>query len=199
MALGGSREEREFELADTPQAAPAAKGLPEAVIGHRVHMLMLRAQGAAGYSLPGIAGQPVGPHGEAMHGLSSDTTDLLDRYVAAWNEADPERRRAAVGRLYSERALVVTPTLEVNGAEAILEHIGEVFAEYVAPGDHRFRCTASTGHHRSIVLHWELAVERQPVAGSGLNILFIGPDGRIEADHQFSELDPILEAGGVAR
>jgi ketosteroid isomerase-like protein len=132
-----------------------------------------------------------------MRNLSSDTTDLLHRYVAAWNEADPARRRGAVRALYSERALVVTPSLEVNGAEAILEHIGEVFAKYVATGDHRFRRTASTGHHRSVLLHWELAVDGQPVAGSGLNVLFIGRDGRIEADHQFRELDPVLEPGSV--
>jgi uncharacterized protein (TIGR02246 family) len=134
-----------------------------------------------------------------MHDLPSDVTDLLDRYVAAWNEADPERRRAAVSGLYSERAVLVTPSQVVNGGDAILERMCEVFAEYVAPGDHRFRRTASTGHHRSVVLHWELAGDGQVVAGSGLNVLLIGPEGRIEADHQFRELEPVLEPGGVAR
>ena len=134
-----------------------------------------------------------------MHDIPTDTTALLDRYVGAWNEADAERRRAAVGRLYAHRGRIVTPSVEVNGREAILEHIGEVFAEFIGSSEHRFRRTASTGHHRSLLLRWEMAAGGRQVAGSGLNVLLLGPDGRIEADHQFSGPQPVPETGAGGR
>lgn len=134
-----------------------------------------------------------------MQDLPSDTTTLLDHYVAAWNEADPERRRAAVVRLYADDGRIVTPSVEVNGRDAIVEHIGEVFAEFAEASGHRFRRTSSTGHHRSLLIRWELTAGSQRVAGAGLNVLFFGPDGRIGADHQFSEPQPTVEAGAGGR
>ena len=133
-----------------------------------------------------------------MRDVTTDITVLLDQYVAAWNEADHERRRSAVGRLYADHGRIVTRIVEVNGGEAILEHIGDVFAEFVGSSENRFRLTASTGHHRSILLRWELTADGLPAAGSGLNVLLLGPDGRIEADHQFAEPQPAHEsrAGG---
>jgi ketosteroid isomerase-like protein len=121
-----------------------------------------------------------------MHADTIDTT-ILDRYVAAWNEADRERRRAAVGGVYAEHACVVTPSLRVEGTEAILEHISQVFDDFIGSSQGRFRRTAATGHHQSHLLRWELATPGGSVAGSGLIVLLLGPDGRVEADHQFQE------------
>jgi ketosteroid isomerase-like protein len=135
-----------------------------------------------------------------MHDVTTDPTILLDSYVAAWNEADPERRRAAVGRLYADDARIVAPSVEVRGSEAILEHIGEVFARFVGPGEQRFHRTADTGHHRSLLLHWELTGGGLPAASSGWNVLVLDANGRIEADLQFSEPQPTApEAGASGR
>jgi hypothetical protein len=101
-----------------------------------------------------------------------------------------------VSRLYASRSRVVTPHHDVLGADAVVEHIGEVFTELVGSSGLRFRCAAATGHHRSLLLRWELAGGGR-VTASGLNVLLLGPDGRIEADHQFSELEPVVENGAV--
>ena len=37
-----------------------------------------------------------------MHDVAPDTAVFLDQYVAAWNEVDPHRRRAAGGRHYAD-------------------------------------------------------------------------------------------------
>jgi uncharacterized protein len=134
-----------------------------------------------------------------MHDVTTDASVLLDRYVAAWNEADPERRRAAVGRLYADHGCIVTPSVAVRGRQEILEHIGRAFAEFIGTSELRFRRTASTGHHRSLLLRWELTAGGLPVAGSGLNVLLLGPDDRIEADHQFSEPEPARESQAAGR
>jgi hypothetical protein len=134
-----------------------------------------------------------------MQDIATDITTLLDRYVAAWNEADPERRRTAVTELYADDGRIVTPSIEVSGSEAIIEHIGEVFAEFVGASGHRFRRTGSTGHHRSLLIRWELTGGGQQAAGAGLNVLILGRSGRIGADYQFSEPEPAGEPGAGGR
>lgn len=132
-----------------------------------------------------------------MQDTATQTAAFLDRYVDAWNEADPGRRREAVAALYADDGCIVTPSVEVNGRHAIIEHIGEVFAEFIGADARRFRRTGSTGHHRSLLIRWELTDGRQETAASGLNVLTLGPDGRIRADYQFSEPQPPVEAGAV--
>jgi hypothetical protein len=122
-----------------------------------------------------------------MQDATSATAVFLDRYVAAWNEPDPARRRMAVRGLYADHARILTPSVEVNGVQAILEHIGEVFVEFVGSTRRHFRCIAWAAHHEGLLLHWELAGDGQPAAGTGWNVLFLGLDGHIETDHQFSE------------
>ncbi len=131
-----------------------------------------------------------------MQDIATDITTLPDRYVAAWNEADPERRRSAVTRLYADDGRIVTPSVEVSGSEAIVEHIAEAFAEFVGASGNRFRRVGSTGHHQSLLIRWELTGGGQRVAGAGLNVLILGPDGRIGADYQFSEPRPAEPGAG---
>lgn len=131
-----------------------------------------------------------------MHKVTPDTAVLLDQYVAAWNEADPGRRRAAVGRLYADDGRVITPSVEVRGRDAVVEHIGDVFAEFIGSSGRRFRGIDSARNHRGLLLRWELAGDGQAVA-TGTNALLLGPDGRIEIDHQFSEPSP--DDGGAGR
>jgi hypothetical protein len=41
--------------------------------------------------------------------------DIADRYVALWNEADPDRRRAAIAALWSEDgAHILQPPQEIR-------------------------------------------------------------------------------------
>jgi uncharacterized protein len=123
-----------------------------------------------------------------MHDMTSDTALHLERYVAAWNEADPVRRRAAIDRLYAGDGLLITPSVQVSGRERILDHIGEVFAEFVGSSGQRFRHTASTRNHQGVLLRWELSRDGARATASGVIALLLGPEGRIVIDHQFGEL-----------
>ena len=126
-----------------------------------------------------------------MHDVTRDSAVLLNQYVAAWNEPDPGRRRAAVGQLYAEDGRVITPSAEVRGREAILEHIAEVFAEFIFSSRLSFRRTESTRNHRGLLIRWELTEDGQPATDTGINALLLGPDGRIEIDQQFGEPLPV--------
>ncbi|MEU1085230.1 hypothetical protein ACFYPN_11300 [Streptomyces sp. NPDC005576] len=135
-----------------------------------------------------------------------DIHDLTDRFVAVWNEPDGERRRAAIRELWSADAVHVLrppqdiletarglgfdqPLLEARGHHAWELRVTRAQEEFVAPGTYVFRSRGNTDRLRDVVrFTWEMAPrDGGEVAGVGLEILMLGPDGRIVTDYQFIE------------
>ncbi|MEV0633147.1 hypothetical protein ACI2LC_37340 [Nonomuraea wenchangensis] len=135
-----------------------------------------------------------------------DIHDLTDRYVAVWNEPDAERRRTAIGELWSADAVhVLQPPkemlrtaeglgfdglfLEARGHHALEFRVTRAHEEFVAPGTFVFRSRGNTDRlHNVVKFNWEMAPrDGGEVAGVGLEILILGPDGRIVSDYQFIE------------
>ena len=51
----------------------------------------------------------------------TDPNELADRYVAIWNEPDPERRHAAVKQLWSDAGMqILQPPQEIRDVAATL-------------------------------------------------------------------------------
>ncbi|MEV1007879.1 hypothetical protein [Streptomyces sp. NPDC049881] len=135
-----------------------------------------------------------------------DIHDLTDRYVAVWNEPDAERRRAAVRELWSADAVhVLQPPqeirqaaeglgfdrlrLEARGHRALEFRVTRAYEEFVAPGTFVFRSRGNADRlHDVVKFTWEMAPrDGGEAAGVGLEILVLGPDGRIVSDYQFIE------------
>ncbi|MGW5666951.1 hypothetical protein [Micromonospora sp. NPDC003776] len=131
---------------------------------------------------------------------------LTDRYVAVWNEPDPERRRAGVRELWSPDARhVLQPpeeihriaaglgfdrtVLEARGHDALEVRVARAYDEFVAPGGYLFRSRRDADRlHDVVKFHWEMVSRAGgDVAAVGLEILLLGPDGRIVGDYQFIE------------
>ena len=91
----------------------------------------------------------------------TDTTDLVDRYIAIWNETDAGRRRALIDRTWAEAATYVDPMMRGDGRAAIDAMIAAVQERF--PG-HRFRRTSDIDAHNGRVrFRWELGPEDGPV------------------------------------
>ncbi|MFI6649203.1 hypothetical protein ACIBI8_16525 [Streptomyces sp. NPDC050529] len=135
-----------------------------------------------------------------------DIHDLTDRYVAVWNEPDGERRRAAIRALWSADAVhVLQPpkeilqTAEGLGFERLLLQarghregefrVTRAHEEFVAPGTFVCRSRNNSDRlHDVVKFNWEMAPRGGgEAAGIGLEILVLGPDGRIVSDYQFIE------------
>src|SRR5262245_62488113 len=85
----------------------------------------------------------------------NDIKDLVERYVAVWNEPDPVRRRQAVRELWSEDAVhLLQPTQVVREAAASLDvravfqvrghaelekRVDRAYDTFVAEGGNSFR------------------------------------------------------------
>jgi hypothetical protein len=91
--------------------------------------------------------------------------EMTERYIAVWNETDPEARRKAVDDLFTEDARYVDPLGVAEGRDAIAATIGTVQDQF--PG-FRFRLAGPVdGHHDQARFAWELGPEggEAPIAG----------------------------------
>jgi hypothetical protein len=122
----------------------------------------------------------------------TDINDLVDRYVAQWNESDPERRRRAIRALWTEDALHVTPSREVRGHAAMEERVAGAYEKWVRDGGHVFRSAGNAdGHHDAVRFNWHMVqAAGGPVVSIGFDLLLLDADGRIRCDYQFIDPSP---------
>lgn len=119
----------------------------------------------------------------------SDANELVDRYLAAWNETDEARRAEWVSRLWVEDGSYVDPLAEVTGHEAISAVIGAVQQQF--PG-YTFRLAkAAEEHHGRVRFSWGLAAsaDAEPTV-IGTDVAVLAPDGRLRDVHGFLDKVP---------
>jgi len=98
-------------------------------------------------------------------------TELLDRYIAMWNETDPERRHALIAQIWTEDARYVDPVSEAEGRASIDAMVYGVHERF--PG-HRLRRTSDPdAHHDRVRFAWELAPQTGPAVVKGIDFAVI--------------------------
>jgi len=110
----------------------------------------------------------------------TDTTALIDNYIAIWNEPDSERRRELIARTWTEDASYVDPMLTGMGHGGIDTMIAGAQEQF--PG-HRFELVdGPDAHHDRVRFTWHLVAEPggAPVA-VGLDFGTLAPDGRLHS------------------
>ncbi|MFI5377205.1 MAG: nuclear transport factor 2 family protein [Candidatus Rokuibacteriota bacterium] len=118
--------------------------------------------------------------------------NLVSRYVAVWNEADPSRRRQAIASLWTEDGAHFTPSLEARGYEAIETRITGAHDRFVRTEGYVFSAVhTGAGHHDAVTFSWEMRpAGGGTVAACGFHFFVLGDDGRIRRDYQFVEAPP---------
>ena len=130
--------------------------------------------------------------------------ELAERYVALWNEPDPERRRATVRALWTEDGgQILHPpeelrvqaaalgffasVLEARGHAALEQRAATAYEQFVAPGNATFRQRGTPVQLGGVLkLEWEYAPRDGSAAtGGGTEFMLLTPDGRIRTDYQF--------------
>ena len=105
-------------------------------------------------------------------------TDLIDRYIAAWNETDAGRRHDLIARTWTEGASYLDPMLqgdEHDGIDAMIANVQERFPE-------QFRRTGDVeSHHDRVCFTWDLAPEEGAAVGSGTDFGVVTADTRLAA------------------
>jgi SnoaL-like domain len=108
----------------------------------------------------------------------SNLTELIDHYIAMWNETDAERRRALISRIWTEDASYIDPVLQGEGTAGIDAMVRGVHERF--PG-HRFRRTSDLdAHHDRVRFSWELAPEGGAPVVTGTDFAVVAADQRLQ-------------------
>ncbi|ANZ14792.1 ketosteroid isomerase-like protein [Streptomyces noursei ATCC 11455] len=128
--------------------------------------------------------------------MNIDIEEFVGRYVAVWNETDPERRRAAVTTLWAADGVEFTDAAEYRGHPALWARVTEAHEQLVQGVGFVFRYAGdAVGHHDAIrFTTYMLPAAGGEIAWTGFVVVRLDDEGRILSDHQFG--DP--PAAGVA-
>lgn len=106
-------------------------------------------------------------------------SDLIDRYLACWNETDGEARRALIAEHWAEQASYTDPIVDVRGHAAIDATIAAVQAQFPD-----FVFTPAGGldaHHRQARFTWGLGPANGEPLIVGFDVIVLDDAGRFHA------------------
>ena len=115
----------------------------------------------------------------------SDTTQVVESYIAMWNETDARQRRELVGKTVTEDASYLDPVMAGAGVDGISEMIGGAQVQF--PG-HRFTLIdGPDAHHDRVRFSWSLAADGGDPVAVGTDFVTLADDGRMRAITGFLE------------
>ena len=114
---------------------------------------------------------------------------MIDRYVAAWNEPDDDRRKALIDAALGADLWYRDPMLEADGREAFNAVLAAVRQQL--PGHVLTRTSDVDAHHDVVRFRWALGVPGQPPTFAGIDVGKFDEDGKLHrivgfADEQAS-------------
>ena len=119
----------------------------------------------------------------------TDIDALIARYVAMFNEPDPDQRRALVATVFAEGALNATRANEWRGREALFERVSRSHAVSNVEGGCYFTpFGAPVSHHGAARFRWRMLTQgTDAVRAEGIEFLLLDEAGLIREDYQFVE------------
>ena len=115
--------------------------------------------------------------------------EIVERYIAAWNEKDAQRRRGLVDALWAEDGSYTDPLADARGPAEIDGLIGAVQEQF--PGFVFTLGGPVDANHNQARFTWHLgpAGDGEPVV-IGFDVAVVNRDGRIRAVHGFLDKVP---------
>jgi hypothetical protein len=118
----------------------------------------------------------------------SDVSNVIDGYVAIWNETDPARRRAINARTWSSDASYLDPMLAGDRPDGIDAMIAAVHQQL--PG-HQLRLAGPVdAHHDRVRFAWEIVGPDDAPVFAGVDFGTLASDGRLRAITGFLDRVP---------
>ena len=116
----------------------------------------------------------------------TDITTVVDTYLAAWNETDPEARRALIAETWTDDGTYLDPLMAGEGRAGIDAMIAG--AQQAYPG-HRFELAEGPdAHHDRVRFTWHLhAPDGNGAVAVGVDFATVAEDGRLRAVTGFLE------------
>lgn len=107
----------------------------------------------------------------------AEPSTIVDGYLSAWNERDPDRRAELVARFWADDATLTDPPMSGQGHEQISAMAAALHEQFP---DHRFeRTTGVDEHHGFLRVGWNLVGPDGSAALSGTDVGVLSDDGRM--------------------
>jgi hypothetical protein len=103
--------------------------------------------------------------------------NTIERYIASWNQTDPQARRSLIGELWAEDASYTDPLAEAHGRDQIDEVIAGAQAQF--PGLTFSLVGPVDTHHRQARFTWGLGPDGEEPLIIGFDVAVAGEDGRL--------------------
>jgi len=119
----------------------------------------------------------------------SNVNETVERYIAAWNERDPDKRRAIIAKAWTEDASYIDPARSGKGHDGISAMIEGVQAHF--PG-YSFRLKKGADAHNDCVrFQWEAGGTKDaPLHYVGTDFAIVADDGRLKSVTGFTDEAP---------
>jgi hypothetical protein len=120
----------------------------------------------------------------------TDLKNLIDGYIAAWNETDDAARAEKIAEVFVEQIEYTDPLASVHGHEELSTLMGAAQAQFAGL---TFRLAGEPDAHHDVVrFTWELAPGAEEALVVGFDVALIAPDGRIGAVAGFLDKVPAM-------
>ena len=107
----------------------------------------------------------------------SDMNELVQSYIAAWNETDATARRAALAEVFAEDGTYTDPLVAVRGRDGLDAAIAAVQSQF---GGLVFALGGAVdAHHDTARFTWHLGPEGGEPVVVGFDVVVVGDDGLI--------------------
>jgi hypothetical protein len=114
--------------------------------------------------------------------------EIVERYIAAWNETDAARRRKLVDELWSEDGSYTDPLADAHGREEIDGLIGAVQQQF--PGFVFTLGGTVDTHHNQARFTWHLAPSGAEPVVIGFDVAVLNGGGQIRSVYGFLDKVP---------
>ncbi len=120
-------------------------------------------------------------------------SDLVENYLACWNETDPRARCALLDSYWREDASYVDPLSEARGRDAVAATIAAVQQQF--PGFDFTPAGPVDAHHRVSRFTWGLGPRGAEPIVIGFDVVLTDAEGRIESVFGFLDKVPATDPG----
>jgi hypothetical protein len=114
--------------------------------------------------------------------------EIVERYIATWNETDPGRRRALIDQVWAADGSYTDPLADVRGRDQIDAVVAAAQQQF--PGL-EFRLAGPVdANHNQARFTWELAPAGGESVVVGFDVAVLDGDGQLRSVHGFLDKVP---------
>jgi hypothetical protein len=119
--------------------------------------------------------------------MDTNIDQIVDRYIAVWNEPDPERRRSAIAGLWAEDGVELVESTRFQGHEELEARVAEAHKEFVESREFTVSSANDAfAHHDAVTFTIQLTTKDGELAWGARVFLILGEAELIRYDYQFT-------------